>query len=170
MSKSVVALRPFLLEQSFGLAVALLLAPVLRDRVAAVMPDERAGVETDLASARLQSPTHVNIVARGAVARVEAIDRCERCTLEGHVAPGDVLGLGIADQYMDWSARGAGNAVCNESIARGRDVRAADTDVVRGHERVGNVMQPVRVRIGVVIDVRNDLAGGCSPTGVARIA
>ncbi len=123
------------------------------------MPDHGPGREADGAAVLLDAPAHVDVVAGGPVARVVAADGPQRLGPIGRVAAGHVLGDGVADEHVVRSARCQRHEVRHLAVAGRRQVRpACPIDAVL-HVRPGDVAQPVRVGIGVVVDVGGDLAG-----------
>ena len=74
VSAGAVSLGPLALEQRLGLAVTALLFEVAAHRVAAVMPDDRAGAEAQPPTALAQAPADVDVVARRPVLRIESVD------------------------------------------------------------------------------------------------
>src|SRR5215207_6678844 len=101
MPEGVVPLRPFPLQQRFGLAVALLLLPVSSDRVAAVVPDQRRRIEAEGPPPLLESPADIHVVTRHPESRVEAADRLELVFPEGHIAARNVFGYIVRQQEVD---------------------------------------------------------------------
>ncbi len=63
-------------------------------------------------------------------------------------------------QHVTRPARRVGNALGRGTVARRWDVRPGDAHVIRGHEQVREIMQPVRVRVRIIIDVRHDGSRG----------
>ena len=158
--RAVVLLRPLALEQCFRAAVPDLLLPIRAHRVPAVMPHHGGGTEAEGPTPLLQAPAHVDVVAGGTELRVESADRVQRHLPERHVAAGDVLSLAITQQHVHRTSRRACDALRDRSIVRRRDVRTTHTGVRAAHERRREVGQPVGVGIGVVVDVRHDVARG----------
>jgi hypothetical protein len=95
-----------------------------------MVPVHRPGVEADPAAALLQPPAQVDVVAGGAVARIEAADRGERVAAKRHVAAGNVLGFAIGHEHVDRSAGRVGDALGDRPVAGGRDVGPADADAI----------------------------------------
>ena len=60
------------------------------------------------------------------------------------------------------------HAVRDRAVAGRREVRPADRDVCGGEERVDEIVEPVRVGIGIVVEVGDDLAAGRLEAGVPR--
>ena len=123
------------------------------------MPDHRGRAEADRPPRVLKPPADVDVVAGGAERRVEAADRCKRRAPERHVAARDVLGLacrragrgsGPPGAWRDASATGASSA----GAMFGPPIAAW----ARGQERRGEVAEPVRIGVGVVVEVGDDVA------------
>ena len=125
-------------------------------------------MKADAPAARLQAPAQVDVVAGRAVAVVEAVYCRKRVAPEGHVAARHVLGQGVGEQHLHRSTRCVGHAIGNRPIAVRRDVGASHADPVARHEAVGQEVQPVRVGVGVVVDVGDDFAMRLLPAQVAR--
>ena len=53
---------------------------------------------------------------------------------------------------------GMGDALGNRSIIGRRDVRTADSNMFGIHERTGKISQPVRVGVGIIVNVRDDFS------------
>jgi hypothetical protein len=78
MAASVVARGPLALEQRLRLAVLGLLLQIAADRPPPPVHDDGRRGETDRPPALLQTPAHVDVVARDPELRVEPIDREQR--------------------------------------------------------------------------------------------
>ena len=168
VARPVVLLGPLPLEHRLRPAIPYLLLPVGSDRIAAVVPDHSRRVESQRPPPLLQPPTHVHVVAGDPELWIEAADRREARLANGHVAARDVLGLPVGDEDVTGSARRAGYALRDRSVAGRGDVGTADTGVRRTHERRGEIAQPVWVGVGVVVEVGDDRAGRGLEAGVAR--
>src|SRR6266516_2738899 len=88
MARPIVFFRPFPCQKSLGFSVALLLAQIGANRIAAMMPDHRGRTETEGPAMRLQTPAHVHIVAGDTELRIKSADRLQAGPAEGHVAAG----------------------------------------------------------------------------------
>ena len=128
-------------------------APALKPRV-------RSGL--------LQPPAEVDVVAGDPEALVEAADLLEHVLAEGHVAAGDVLGLAVGDEHVDRAAGRGGDAFGDEAVVLGRDVGPADAGVAVGAQQGGDVVEPVGVGIGVVVEEGDDLAPRAASIPVLR--
>ena len=132
------------------------------------MPDDSRRAEPERPFPLLQPPTNVHVVAGRAKLRIEPPDRLEGLLAERHVAAGDVFSLTIAEQDMNRSARGARDAFRRTPVTRGRDVRSTHANMCRAQKSVREICEPVRIGVGVIVDVRDDLAPGCPEAGVPR--
>src|SRR2546428_1011926 len=168
MPGRVVLPRPLPLQHRLRPAVPALLLPVRAHRAPRVMPDDSRRTEPERPFPLLQPPTHVHVVAGRAKLRIEPPDRLEGLLAKRHVASGDVFGLTIAEQDMNRSARGTRDAFGCTPVTRGRDVRAAHANMCRAQKSVREICEPVRIGVGVIVDVRDDLAPGCPEAGVPR--
>ena len=122
------------------------------------MQDDRAGAEAECPAGLLQAPADVDVVAGDPELLVEAADRLQGRLAEGHVAAGDVLGLAVGEQDVDRPAGRGRHALGDLAVVGGRDVGAADAGVAVRPQRRGQVVQPVGVGIGVVVEEGDDLA------------
>src|SRR5581483_7056826 len=166
----VVLLRPLLLEERLGLAVAVLLSQERAQRAPPAMPDEGGRDEADRPAALVEPPADVDVVAGRPETRVEPADLLERATTEDHVAAGHVLGLAVGHEHVVRAARRPRDAAREAGLVLGRDVRPAERRVRRGHERRREVRQPVAVGPRVVVEVRDELAARRLEPTVARVA
>jgi len=64
-----------------------------------------------------------------------------------------------------WSIR---NAFRNEPVVR-RNIRTACAGMVRIQESIRDELQPVLIRIRVVVGIRDDFSCRCRQSGVARV-
>ena len=127
------------------------------------------GAETDPSARVQQAPAHVDVVARPR----GTADRSRRSPparpAERHVAAGNVLGLAYPTAGRACGPPGALAthwAIGPSSPAAGCSARRPPR--TRRPERGGQVRQPVGIGPGVVVDVRDDLAGRRPHARVAR--
>lgn len=104
-SQTVEIARMFAHEQTLGFAIAILLAQIGSDRMAAVVPDEGSRVPGDFPAFLLNPPADIDVVARTFENRVKTADFFQRPFPEGHVAAGDVLGGLVIQEDRCRSAR-----------------------------------------------------------------
>ena len=131
-----------------------------------MVPHDRRRAEAERPPPLLELPAHVDIVPRGPEPGVEPADRPQRLAPEGHVAARDVLRFPVGEEHVRRTAGRVRHAVGDRSVAGRGDVRPSDRDVCGGEERVDEIVEPVRVGIGVVIEVGDDLAGRRLEAGV----
>ena len=147
------------IDERLGLAVAALLVAIGFDRVAAEMPDDRRRAEADGMAGILKPPADVDIVAGGAVDRVEPAEAEQGLAAERHVAAGDVLGDLVAEQHMGRAARRHRDRGRDEAVLGRREIRsAAGAEPARFH-RGDEIGQPVGVGDAIAVGVGDDLAG-----------
>jgi hypothetical protein len=79
-----------------------------------------------------------------------------------------MFGFSVGQQNVDRISRRVGNAVGNRPIAGGRNVRSADSNMFRIHERTGKVPQPMWVGVCVIVDIRQDFSGRCPESRIPR--
>src|SRR5260221_4128434 len=87
-------------DERLGLAVAALLAEIGLYRVAAEVPDDGSRAEADSVAGILKTPADVDVVAGGAIDRIEAAEAEQQIAPERHVAAGDMLGDVVAHQHV----------------------------------------------------------------------
>jgi hypothetical protein len=166
----VVLLRPGPLEQRLGATVAALLAPEAAHAAAAVVPHDGARMEAERPAARLQPPADVDVVAGDLELRIEAADRLQPRSAERHVAAGDVLGDGVAQQHVHGAARRVRDARGDEPVAGHRQIWAADARLLAVAQRVLDEVEPMRIGEGVVVEVGDELPSRDREATVARRA
>src|SRR5207237_3421138 len=168
MPGRVVLLWPLPLQDRLRSAVPALLLPVRAHRAPGVVPDHGPCAESQRPFALLQPPAHVDVVAGHAKLRIEPANRLEGLLAERHVAARDVFSFTIAQQDMNRAAWGARDALRRTAVTGGRDVRSAHADIRGAQKSVRKIRQPLRIGVRVIVDVRDDLAAGCTETGVPR--
>ena len=159
VAADVVLLGPLALEQRLGPAVAALLAQVAADGVAALVPDHRRGREADRPARSPAGASRGRRRRRRRGSGIEAAEAVEAPTAERHVAARDVLGRASSKRTWIGPARRARDAAATVAVVARRDVRAADRRESALLEGVDEVLEPVRVRPRVVVEVRDDLSG-----------
>jgi hypothetical protein len=166
MAASVVARGPLALEQRLRLAVLRLLPEIGADRAPPSVHHDGGRGEADRPPALLQAPAHVDVVARDPKLGIEPVDREQRRTTERHVAARYVLRYLVGEKDVDRPAGTVRHSLLHEARVGRRDVRASEPHVVAAREAVRQVAEPVRVREGVVVGERDELAGGRIDAGV----
>jgi len=163
----VVAVGPLALEKRLGASVPELLMEVRAHRAASAVPDARTRAEADLRPRFLEAPADVDVVAGRYELGIESADVQQRLAPERHVAAWYVLRLLVRQQHVNGTARSMRHAVGDEPAVAWRDVRATDGGAVTPPKRRSQVRQPVLVGAGVVVQVRDDLAGCGRKTEIA---
>src|SRR5207247_10344306 len=125
VARAVVLLWPPPPEERLRLPVAELLLRIRAQGVAPVMPDHRGRVEPDRPATFAQPPADVHVVAGSPELRIESADRFEARPAERHVAPGDVLGLPVGQEYVDRTPGCVGHAVGDRPVTWRRQVGSA---------------------------------------------
>ena len=133
-----------------------------------MVPDHGGGAEAQRRATFLQPPARVHVVTRSTELRIEPADRLETGFAERHVASGDMLGLAVGQQDVNGPARRTRDALGDGSIARRGEVRSTHRGVRRAQEPSGEVGEPVRIGVGIVVEIGDDFAGGCIQARVAR--
>ena len=100
MTGGVVFVGPLFLQHGFSFAVSLLLFPIGLQVVATMVPIHSSGVESQASAVLLQSPTHIDIIACGAIANVKTINRCESVATKCHIAARNMFGFCIGYQHV----------------------------------------------------------------------
>src|SRR5687768_15321030 len=127
-------------------------------------------MKTDRAVSLHETPAHIDVVAGCAISLVESADIDECAAAESHIAAGNVLGQRVGQKHVDRSPGCVRHAIGNRAIPRWRNVGPPYADMAGGEKGVSEVLQPVLIRICVIIDVRDDLSRGLLPARVARRA
>ena len=173
MAGGVVFLRPFPLQQRFRPAVSLLLLPVGSNRIAAMMPDQGRRVEAHRPASLLQAPAEVHIIAGDGEPAVESADGLQAGLSNGHVAARNVLRHAVGKEHVRRTSRGAGDTIRDRPVIRWGNVgppHRGEPDAAPGKKAGGHVRQPVRIGIGVIVYVSDDLSHGGFHPGVAGAA
>ena len=71
---------------------------------------------------------------------------------------------------MNWPTGAVGNAVGDHSVGRGRNVGAARTGPIATLNPRNEIPEPKRSRISVIVDKRNNFAGGGRQAQIACVA
>src|SRR6516164_9675181 len=132
-----------------------------------MMPYLRGGTEAQLPSAFLQAPTNVNVVAGDPKALVKPANCLECGPHKGHVAAWNVLCFGVGEQNMPRPARRVGHACGDGSIMRRQNIGPAHSPMVTVAECLGNISEPVRIGISIVVDVGDDFAACRLPSDIS---
>src|SRR5262245_22840997 len=155
-------------QPRLALAVPHLLTDVGATAGAVVMPDQGRRRESDLPSARLEPPAHVDVVACSDEGRIESADGHQRLAPEGAVAAGNVLGESIVDEDVRRPSRGSGDRLSEPRIVDRYDIGSARTDDTRHDKGLNEVGQPVRIDPDVCVGIRDDISGRGVEPDVAR--
>src|SRR5262249_52781668 len=124
--------------------------------------------EADGPASFLQSPTYVNVVTSDAESRIKTPDGHQLFAAVRHIAAGNVLGDFVRQQHVNRSARRICHAVSDRAIAGRREIGTSNADMLSSQKGSGQISQPVRIRISVVVDVGNDFACGRFHPLIAR--
>ena len=124
-----------------------------------MVPDHGRGVETHRPALFLQPPANIDVITRDTKLRVKSADRLEGSFAERHIAAGNVLRLLIGKEDMDWAAGCIGHTISDRSVARRCDVWASHGCMGRMDEGCRKISKPVGVGIGIIVEIRHDLAG-----------
>ena len=138
-----------------------------------MMPYHRCGTVAQRPSSLLQPPTHVHIVPRRPELRIKTSDRLQTPFAKRHVAARDMFGLPVRQQHVRRSPGRVRHALRYRPVAGRRQVRTAHRRLRRVHgvqKRRRQIVQPMPVRVGVVVDIRHDLPAGHLQARVARAA
>ncbi len=124
-----------------------------------MMPDYGRRAEAQRSSASLNLPAHINVVARDPKCPVESANALERGFSESHVAARNMFREVIAQEHVVWAAGGMRDAESPERIVKGRKIGTAYSFVRTIVERRGKEFQPMNIRIGVIVEIRDDFTG-----------
>src|SRR5437667_9998007 len=133
-----------------------------------MVPHYRARRKAKGAALFLQSPAKIDIVTGHPELRIESTDLLQSIAARRQVAPGEMFCHEVRDKHMRRSAGGISHAICEMRGGRWQKVWATDGGVFTGAKSMGEVLQPITVRISVIIDIGDDLAGGSLPGDIAR--
>ena len=84
--------------------------------------------------------------------------------------PGNVLGDLVGQKHMQRTAGRIRHALADPAVFGRHEIGSADAGVIGAQERKGEIFQPRRRRIGVVVDIDDELAARGRETFVARFA
>src|SRR5262245_36858137 len=107
----------------------------------------------------LEPPADIDVIAGAGVHRIKAADAKEDVTAEGHVDPGDVLGLDVVLEDVGRVPRAEGDELRRQPVGCRRQVWATRPRVASGLHGGDEVAQPVGVGIRVRVNVSHDLPG-----------
>jgi hypothetical protein len=146
------------------------LLPVGAHGLAPVVPNQRRRVKADFPAGLLDAPANVDVIACGPELRIETTDRAQPLDAKRHVATRNVLGFAVREQHVRGPTGRVGHRFGHQTVAGRRQVRAADGGVLGRAKAVRQVVKPVRIRIGVIVGVGDDLAARQRQAQVARVA
>ena len=112
-------------------------------------------------------PARVDVVPGPRVDGIEPADLGQNESPEGHVAARDVLGAIVGEEHVDRPPGRMRDHLGPRRLVVRRDVRAAGAADVGRIEAEGEVVRPLRGRIGVAVEVGDEVLGGCLEAGVA---
>ena len=129
------------------------------DRITAMMPDDGCWSEAKRPAPLLQAPAYVHVVARDVKTRIEAPDRQSTfrdgtpcCSRECARRPRPTTAREPAPRCIR-------DAIGDHAVTGRRDIGTANAGVFGSQERRRQIGQPVRIWIGIVVDIGDDLAG-----------
>ncbi len=156
-------------QHRLRLAVTLLLLFERAEREPTIMPDDRCRAECNDLPGLLKAPAKVHIVACFAVFRIKPSHALKRPTMEGHVAPRNVLGDHVREEHMARAAGRGGDAGLDPLLGGGRYVRSPHPGVIPADQRAYQVIQPVGICHAVRVRIGEDITGGRRRAGVSRM-
>jgi hypothetical protein len=118
----------------------------------------------------LKTPADVNVISSRTETRIETSDRLKRGFANCQITSGNMFGLAVRKEHVHRPAGRVGNTGGNLTVAGRGDVRSTHTYKVRIHESGGQVVEPLRIRIGIVVNVSHYLARGRFRAGITRAA
>src|SRR5689334_10692354 len=132
-----------------------------------MMPDYGRRMKADGVAVLLEAPAGIHIIAGDAIHRIETANGLESGFTDREIAAGNVLRNLVGHEYMNGAAGRARHAFGDSSVARRRKVRTADGGMMAGCKSLRKVREPVRIGIGIVVDVSDDVSRRRAHTGVA---
>ena len=135
-----------------------------------MVPDHGSRVETQRPAVLLQLPAHIDVVASDTELRIEPPYRLQGSFAKRHVTAWNVLRFLVREQDVDWVTRGVGDTLGDWPIAGGCDVWSTDSHVGRAHEGSSQVGKPMRVRVGIIVKIGDELTRSRFQAGIARAA
>src|SRR5207249_3657736 len=145
-------------QDGFRHSITYLLSPISRHRRPPVMPNHGGGTEPDAVAVFEQAPTNVHVISSGSKDRVKAADVLQRLLTETHIAARYMLGKLVIEHYLSWTTGRAVHALSHPVVVARNQVRSAHADDIEFQVRCGKIGEPVRVGIGIGIDVCDDLS------------
>ena len=125
-----------------------------------MVPDHGCGMESQCPAVLLQPPAHIDVVTSNAELRIKPPYGLEGSLPKRHVTARNVLRLLVREQDMDWATGCVGNTLGYRAVASGGEVWPTNSRVGRTHESGRKVGKPVGIRVGIVVDIGDDLACG----------
>ena len=124
------------------------------------MPNHCGGTKPNTGAVLNQAPTNIHVISSGTEDRIESADVVQRFLAETHVATRYVLGKFVIEHDLRWPSRGTVNALSNPVVLGRHQVGPAYPSDIEFHVRRSEIGKPVRVGIGIGIDV-SDYFSAC---------
>ena len=138
-----------------------------------MMPHEGGGTEPEYPASLLQPPAHIHVIASHPELRIKSADRFQTLFAKSHIASGNVLGHKVRQKHVAGPARRVSYAIGNRAVSARRNIRPAQRRQRRtacAQKACGDVREPMRIWISIVVDVRYDFTRCSLKTRVAGAA
>src|SRR5438067_222613 len=135
------------------------------DRLASKNVARRAGDVSQRAAGLRKPPAAVDVVAGAPEWRVEPADRAQALRAKGHVASGQMLRQAIVHEHVGRISRGARNRLGDHAVTGRSNIWSTDAGVLAPRKTVREIHEPMLVRPGVIIELRDDFPVRRVPTG-----
>src|SRR5207244_8908977 len=103
-------------------------------------------------------PADIQIMAGDAELRVKTAEGLKAIRSKSHITAGDVFGLPVREKNVSRPARRMADASRDVSVVGKRNVGTTDSGTIHLLKRVHQIAEPVRIRAGIVVKVRNNFA------------
>jgi hypothetical protein len=107
-----------------------------------------------------QTPADIDVVPSRAELRIKPAYGLQVSFAERHVTARYVLCLLVGKEDMDGTTRCIGDAISKGTIVGWCEIRASHPNMFGGQKRRSKIGQPVRVRVGIVVNIGDYLARG----------
>ena len=147
------------IDQRLGLAVAALLVEIGFDRVAAEMPDDGRRAEADGIAGILQAPADVDIVAGGAIDRIEAAEPQQRSRRNAMLQPAMCSATSSLSSTWVGPPGDTATAAGTRLSSGGGKLGPPQADEAARFHLGDQIGQPVGIGDAVAVGIGDDLAG-----------
>src|SRR5215472_14112779 len=115
----------------------------------------------------LQAPADIHVIARGAVNGIESADRLKRRFSHHEIATWYMLRQIVVDENVNRASGRLRDTFRDGPVAGRRKIRSADSHMRAIAKGKREVVKPMWIGVGVVIDVGDDLTARGSHPGIS---